>query len=246
VLIPDQNVFGWSRQILGGSFGTGNAVVESVATIPSPDESHDQTWAIVKRTINGATKRYVEFFEDIFEEATDITDAYFVDSGITYDSTAATSITGLDHLEGETVSILADGMVAPDQMVVNGAVTLATAASTVQVGLAYNADIETLNLEANTQQGTRQGKLSRIARLAVRLHNTVGGKCGRDADNLDVLPGRTSATPMGTPVQPFTGDVAVPFNGGYEAEATMYFRQDQPLPMTILAVMPEVGTGARS
>jgi hypothetical protein len=245
-LISDQNVFGWSRQILGGSFGSGNAVVESVCTIPSPNEDHDQTWVIVKRTINSATKRYVEFFEDEFTDDTDITDAYFVDCGITYDSTATSTITGLTHLEGETVKVLADGAMHPDRTVASGEITLASAASTVQVGLGYNSNLKTLNLNTDTRSGTMQGKKSRIVRVATRFHNTVGGKIGRGAANLDPYPNRPSDTVPAPAVQPEKPDVVTGFSGDYESAVRIYVQQDQPLPMTILGIMPEVALGQRA
>ena len=84
----EEQVIGWSRQILGGAFGTGSAVVESVASIPG-DLDEDQVWVAVKRTVNGATKRYVEFMRD-FEFGTDVTDAIFVDSSLTFTGVTST------------------------------------------------------------------------------------------------------------------------------------------------------------
>jgi hypothetical protein len=244
-LVPDQDVFGWSRQIVGGSFGTGTAVVESVATIPSPDETHDQTWLVVKRTVGGATKRYIEFFDEPFDQDAEIEDAYFVDCGITYSGAAATTITGLLHLEGETVAVLADGSAHPSRTVSGGAITLTEAATKVHVGYGFNSNLQTLNLEEGAG-GTRQGKVNRVVRAAVRLNRTVGGKIGRDADHLDPMPGRPSDALMGAPVEPISRDVAMAFSGNYDHEATIYMRQDQPLPMTILAIMPEMAPGQRA
>jgi hypothetical protein len=116
----------------------------------------------------------------------------------------------------------------------------------VQVGLGFTSNLSTLNLEANVPGGTLQGKKTRIVRATARLHNTVGGKIGRDADNLDPIPGRLSSGTMDDPVQPFSGDKHVPFSGEYSDDSSIYIRQDQPLPMTVLGVMPEVATGARS
>jgi hypothetical protein len=245
-LIADQNVFGWSRQIIGGSFGSGNAVVESVCTIPSPSQDHDQTWLIVKRTIGGVTKRYVEFFEEEFTEDTDITDAFQVDCGITYDSAPTDTITGLDHLEGQVVQVLADGAVHPTRTVSSGEITLSEAASTVQVGLAYISNLKTLTLNTDTSSGTMQGKKSRIVRAVTRFHNTVGGKIGRNALNLDPYPNRPSDAAVAAAVQPSSKDVVTGFSEGYFGTTKVYIRQDQPLPMTILGIMPEVALGQRS
>ena len=87
--------------------GTSHPVVESVAVIPGNNGSgqtqyssdRDEVWIIVKRTINGATKRYIEFFEADYENGDDQEDAYYLDSMLTYDGTTATALTGFDHLE---------------------------------------------------------------------------------------------------------------------------------------------------
>jgi hypothetical protein len=99
-----ESVMGWHRHIIGGVFGSGQAVVESVATIPT-DSNEDEFYMIVKRTINGATRRYVEYLT-LFDYGTDQNDAFYVDSGLTYSGSAATVISGLDHLEGQSVTIL--------------------------------------------------------------------------------------------------------------------------------------------
>ena len=209
--------------------------------------THHQAWLGVKRTINGATRRYIEFFEENFEEGDAIADAYFVDSGVTYSGAQTTISTGLDHLEGQTVTVLVDGSVQADKVVTGGSITLdPPATTTTHVGLSYNSDLETLNLEANTGQNTLQGKKQKIATITSRFQNTVGGKLGRDANNLDPLKGRRVSDNMNEPVQPFSGDQTTVFNGDYGSEATMYYRQDQPLPMTITGVMPELSTGGRA
>ena len=111
----EENVVGWHEHIIGGSFGSGNAVVESVAVIPG-DLNEDNVYLVVKRTINGATARYIETFSN-FDFGTDVQDAFFVDSGLTYSGSAATTISGLNHLEGQSVSILANGATHPNKTV---------------------------------------------------------------------------------------------------------------------------------
>lgn len=240
----DQDVVGWHRHILGGSFGSGDAVVESVAVIPTPSGDADEVWLIVKRTIDGATVRYVEYITPKFD-GTETTDAFFVDCGLTYDGAATTAITGLDHLEGETLSVLADGASHPDVVVASGAVTLSRQASVAHFGFSYDSNIKTLRIEAGAADGTAQGKTKRIHRVGVRLYKTLGLQFGPDADNLDVLPFRTSADAMGNPPALFTGDRSVNWNAGYDTEGVMYFRQSQPLPFTLLGVMPQLVTQDR-
>ena len=240
----DQDVIGWHRHIIGGDYNGNGAVVESVAVIPTPDGDADELWLSVKRDINGETRRYVEYVTPQFD-ADDTTMAHFLDSGLEYDGIPTTVLTGLDHLEGETVSILADGASHPDRVVSVGSITLAREASVVHVGLAYESNIKTLRIEAGAADGTAQGKTKRIHRVNVRLYKTLGLKFGPDENGLDILPFRTSADPMGNPPALFSGDRSVNWNDGYDTDGQMYFRQDQPLPFTLLGLMPQLVTQDR-
>ena len=104
-----EDVVGWARHILGGGVSTGDAVVESVAVIPGADgsgqtqssEDRDEVWIIVKRTIGGGAKRYIEVLERDYEDGDDEEDSYYADSIITYDGVETTSLTGLTHPTGE-------------------------------------------------------------------------------------------------------------------------------------------------
>lgn len=240
----DQDVIGWHRHILGGSYNGGDAVVESVACIPTPDGTADEAWIIVKREIDGTARRYVEYITPRFDADT-TTDAFFVDCGLTYSGVAATVISGLTHLEGETVSILADGSTHPDRTVSGGSITLNRSAIKVHVGLAYESDVGTLNIEAGAADGTAQGKTKRIHRVAMRLYKTLGLKFGPSSDKLDTMTFRTSADEMDSPPELFTGDKSINWNGYYETEGKMYFRQDQPLPFTLLGLFPQLVTQDR-
>lgn len=243
----EQDAIGWARHTLGGSFSTGNAVVESVASIPSPNGKYDEVWLVVKRTINGNTKRYIEYMTKFFNTVDgDVVDgAFFVDCGLTYSGAATTTISGLSHLEGQTVSILADGAAHPTRVVSSGSITLARSATKVHVGLAYNSDGQTLRIEAGAADGTAQGKTKRIHRVAFRFHETVGCKFGPDADNLVNLTFRMPADPMDESVPLFSGDKSEDFNGDFDTKGQIYFRQDQPLPFTLLGLYPQLVTQDR-
>jgi len=240
-----------------GTLGPASAaVVESVAVIPSPDgdasavgrvnRSHDQVWLLVKRTVNGAVKRYVEFVEDHFEDDEDPTDAFYLDAGITYNSTATTSISGLTHLAGETVNVLADGVALFDQVVSTaGVLTLANAASLVHIGYGYNADIGSLRLALPDPEGTSQAKLGRIDHLVLRLHASMGGQFGPDAAHLEDLDLTDPDQLLDEVPAPFTGDIEVAFDGPWETEASFFIRQNHPLPFTVLAVLPVLQKSGR-
>jgi hypothetical protein len=81
------------------------------------DDSEYQVWVIIKRTIDGATRRYVEILNNFDFDETDNTSFNFLDTQLAYSGSAVTTISGLDHLEGQTVSVLADGATHPDKTV---------------------------------------------------------------------------------------------------------------------------------
>jgi hypothetical protein len=171
-----------------------------------------------------------------------VADAFYVDSGITYSGSATTSITGLNHLEGETVQILADGSTHADKVVSSGSVTLDRSASKVHVGLSYNSLVETMRLEAGADDGIAQGKVKRIHGATVRFLDTVGAEVGPDTSNLDRIPFRDSSMSMDTAVPLFNGDKEISFPSGYDNDSQVVVRQNQPLPMTIVAIMRRSNT----
>ena len=237
----EENVIAWHEHILGGEFGSDTfGHVESVATIPG-DLNEDDTYLVVKRTINGGTKRYIEYFSS-FDFGDDVEDAFFVDSGLTYSGAAATSISGLDHLEGETVSILANGAVHPDKTVSSGSVTLDYSATKVHIGLNYSSTLQTMRIEAGGTEGTAQGKTKRIHEVVLRLFRTVGVKVGSSETELDRIPFRSSAAAMTKAIPLFTGDKEIEFRGGFDTDGFVVVQQDQPLPLTIIGIFPRLIT----
>ncbi len=244
----EQDVLAWGRHILGGYSNAGRTVdakVESVTAIPAPDGTYDEVWMIVNRYVNGGTERNVEYMTKFREEGDAQEDAFFVDSGLTYDGSAATTISGLEHLEGETVSILADGAVHPTRVVDDGEITLTHAASVVQVGLAYNSDGQMLRIEAGAADGTAQGKTQRSHRVVFRLHESGPVKVGEDFDNLTPLNVRTSSHATGAAVPLFTGDKGTTWEGDYSSNNYICWRFDQPLPGTVVGIMPQLHTQDR-
>jgi hypothetical protein len=219
----------------------GKAVCESVAVIPTDDTEY-QTWVIVKRTINGSTRRFVEYINNFDFTETDNTTFNFLDSALSYSGSAATTISGLDHLEGQTVSILADGATHPDKTVSSGSVTLDRSATNVKLGLAYKSILQTMRLNAGSQNGTSQAKTKRIYEITIRLYESVGVEVGESLDNMERIPFRTSSDPMDEGIPVFTGDKTVEFRGNYDTDGFIFVRQTQPLPLTILSLYPDLQT----
>ncbi len=228
--IKAQEVSGWAKHELGGT----DVVVESLATIPG--STYTELWLSVSRTINSSTVRYIEFLTgEFFNTAKE--DGIFMDCSATYDSTAATTISGLGFLEGESVTILADGAVHPNETVTSSAITLDSSSSVVQIGLGYTSSIRTLTIEGGSVIGTSQSALSRILEASVRFYETIGGKIGYNSSSTDIIPFRNASDLMDESPELFSGYKTVKFPHGFENGYQVFIKQDQPLPMSILSII---------
>jgi hypothetical protein len=154
------------------------------------------------------------------------------------------SVSGLSHLNGKTVTILADGSVQPAQVVSGGSVTLSPSAAIVHVGLPYTAAFQTLKPELPLRDGTTQGRKVRVVEVILRFLNSRGGYVGPDddEDNLRDIVQRTNE-PMGSPVELKTQDYPISIPPSWEEGGQMYYEQRDPLPVTILAVIKQLGIG---
>lgn len=222
-----QEVQGWHRHKTDGLF-------ESVATIYGSDE--DEVWVVVNRTIGGVTKRYIERFDPF--RWTDKADCFFVDSGLSYDGSPANVFSGLDHLEGKTVSILADGAVVPDQVVASGSVTLPDdlLASVVHIGLPFETIIQPMRLDLDPIVGNSQGQVKQVREVFFRLKDSLGLRYG-DGNREYTLSFRSTDAPMDESAPLFTGDKLAEFDGEFDFDTPVIVKQLQPLPLTLLALI---------
>lgn len=235
---PEQEVLGWSRHIIGGSFDGGDAVVESVATIPGTNgagqikdsTARDEIWVIVKRTIDGNTVRYVEVMEKVFSgDEDDQEDAYYFDSLVTYDSSATTTITGLSHLEGETVKVWGDGALQTDKTVVSGTITADRAASVFQVGLGYRHKWKSLQLAYGAQAGSATGKSKVPQKVGFNLLETAENSIefGTDEGSLKPLELRAIANATALPSPLYTGQTKMmPVSAQWGPDTRIYLEGD--------------------
>ena len=217
------------------------AAIESIAVIPTDDTEY-QVWVIVKRTVNGITRRYVEYLNVFDFDQTDNTTFNFLDSALSYSGVAVSTISGLDHLEGQVVGILADGATHPNKTVTSGAISLDRSAKNVKVGLNYTSLLQTMRLNGGSQDGTSQGKTKRIYDITVRMFETIGVEVGPNLSDMERIPFRSSADLMDEGIPTFTGDKEVEFRGNYETDGFIFVRQTQPLPFTILSLYPRLTT----
>ena len=214
-----EDVVAWAEHKLGGT----DVEVESVAVITNATQ--DQLWVSVKRTINGVSKRYIEYLDPELN----------VDSGISGTvSTSTTSVGGLSHLEGETVNIVINDAVFPNAVVSGGSIAISVPVGwtnvPIEVGLGYTSVLKTMRVESGSQAGKAQGSKKRWNEVRVRLLDTTGVTI-----NGDQVPFRTSSTPMSSGIGLFTGDKRVT-NLGWDRDGIIEIRQEQPLPLTVLGI----------
>lgn len=152
------------------------------------------------------------------------------------------SLSGLNHLEGETIQVLADGAVLPDVEVTAGSVTISNPSAVIHFGYNKSADLKMLRIEAGAADGTALGKTRRIHRVGLQMHRSLGLKIGFDFDALDTITFRNSSVPLNQPPELFTGILSQNVAANYDFDNQICIRQDQPLPSTILSIMPQMLT----
>lgn len=235
--LPEQDVCAFSRIVTDGQ-------VEGACAVFNQALCRDELWLAVRRTavVDGVetTRRFIEILEPGFpESAADTRGAFFVDAGVSYAGAPVSELTGLSHLAGRRVQILADGAVQPEQTVApDGSIRLERPAGEVHAGLGYVSALRPMRLEYAGNKGSAQTRTKRITEVGLRLYRTLGGKVGPDLSRLEPLLYRSSADPMDGPPALFTGDKSVRFPQGWSTEGVLTLVQDQPLPMTVLLLAP--------
>jgi hypothetical protein len=315
--IPEQQIGAWHQHETDGDFESCTAVAEG---------AEDRLYVIVKRTIGGVTKRYVERFAS--RQVGELKDCFFVDSGLTFNgtNTTATTVTvtggttwgpadvltitasspifqfpattdvgdaivltnangdtyrltilsttsttvatartdlllpvalrgvatavwafardtvgGLTHLEGKTVSILADGAVMPQVTVTGGVAVLQRPSVVVHVGLPYVSDLETLPMVIQ-MEAFGQGRAKNVNEAFLRVYRSSGIFVGPDADSLVEAKQRTTE-PYGSPPGLKTDEIGVKLTPTWRQAGRIYVRQSDPLPLTIVGLTLEVSIG---
>lgn len=151
------------------------------------------------------------------------------------------AVSGLSHLEGKTVAILADGSVEADQIVTDGAITLSTYFGRIHIGLPYTSRLETLNIDYPMQDGTSQGRLRTVGKITARVEETKGGKIGVNDNTVQSL--EYEQDEWGKPSDLYTGDKEIRTLSNSATEAHIVIEQAEPLPITLIALIAEVTIG---
>lgn len=242
--IREQEIWGWHRHDTGAA-----GKFEDVCVVPEPGE--DTTYVMVRRTINGFTKRYIEKLERR-EILNFNVDSFFVDAGLTYNGAPATSIGGLAHLEGQIVAVVGDGRVIfnGDPTAANAAAFTVTAgvvpallpaSSVIHAGLPIRyAEIETLDLDVEGAE--IRPKKKRVASLNVLIENSVRTwSAGPTAARL--VPVQLNPAEGGLAGVAFTGQEEISLSSDFNDYGRVLIRHTDPLPLTILGLLPNVQIG---
>ena len=227
--VPEQSVGAFSSLTTDGVF-------ESCTVVPEGEE--DVLYVVVRRTINGNTRRFIERMHE--RKYTTLEESVHLDCCGTYRGDAKNEISGLTWLEGATVSILADGSVEPNQVVRDGKIKLQEPASLVHIGLPYTADLQTLPIALALQDGSfGSGHMKNVQKVSVRLVNTSGLQTGPTFEKLTDYPARGTEL-AGTPPTPITGEVTTQVNPRWGDGGQICVRQNQPLPMKIVSITTQL------
>jgi hypothetical protein len=227
----EQQVTAFARHTTDGLF-------ESVAIMPGLT-AEDEIWFSVKRTINGATKRYVERIalgqRDALDTSTNAS-WWYLDCGKYQTSVNSKTVTGLSHLEGKSVAVWADGYDAGRYTVTSGTITLNQTATNVLVGLLYTSTLSPMRIVADLQTGNSMGRKQSINEVNVHLYNSIGGQVSADGVNFYPLDMRQMSDPL---------DVAPPTNNGWtraivnsniDDYADIVIKQSDPMPLSVVAI----------
>lgn len=223
-----------------------NMAVEHMCCVPSVSSGSDQVYLIVRRTINGQTRRFVEQLADYFipvdPDRPTAEGAWFVDCGLRITGSGLTRVTQLGHLEGETVAVFADGAMQSRKVVQNGTIQLDRPSDDVTVGLPIRGYIRDLPRNFATQAGGTADLQKTVREAAVQVLNTGGGRVrvyNPEEDNAELWePAIETGTNWGAWPDLFSGKKRLNVEGDLLPEAQLEFDCDDALPATVLALSP--------
>lgn len=245
----EQNVMAWHRHTIGGK----KVECESVECVFNDTIQQDQIWFVCRRELNGELVRTIEVIDKDFRMETPLEEMYFVDCGLKYNAykldkddpyygQAVQYLAGLTWLANEKVKITVDGAMHPDKVIdADGNLDLDYPGKFITIGLYSPAKYQSLYLDPEAG-GTNfaQGHMQNIPKADIRFYRTMGGKIGPSFEKMEAIQYRTPQDKMNTAIPLFTGEKSLNFPANWEHYAQVCIEQDEPLPMIILAVIPEI------
>ena len=238
----EQEVKGFARIVAAAG-----AKILSAVALPADDGELDELWALIERDGAKSIERLARWWDE--DDNMAISDAFFVDSGVTFTGPISAITSGLEHLNGRKVAVVADGAVLPDQTVSAGGLPLPLGftASKVHVSLRYTARLRSLRPEVRDASGqTSQGKRKRLVSLILRLLDAAGVRVNADGTHNDNVIDRPGSARMDAPVPLFSGDTeAKTVSGNWERAGQFDLISDDPLPLTLIAALPRYEVSGR-
>ena len=235
---PQQDTKGWCRTI-----DIEGATILSMVTVPSPDGTRDDTWLLVDRDGEKSHEQLADWWDEDAGMTAD--DGCHLDSALSYDGAPATVFSGLDHLAGLEVGILADGAELPVMTVaVDGTITLPKARSRVTIGRLYTARCTTLRPDVPRPDGTTSARIKRVVKMVASLIDSFGVRAGDRGGKLDRLVNRDPATPMGSGPALFSDWTdAKAVGGGNNRHGQVTLEDRSPFPWILPAIVQQLNIG---
>ena len=234
---PDQSVIAWARHT------SGSGLFESVAVIYGADGDADQVWFVVNRGGTRSIERFDPSHFSKLEQGT-FDKLVYVDCAKMVEGSGLTSLTGLNHLNGQSVAILAGGGVEPSQTVTSNQVTGIPAANVIIAGLPFTSRLQPSKIEVAMPDGTSQGRRHISKRATINLWKTFGAQYADDPNagdsNWFEILNRSTETNSGSPEQLFTGLVDINNLDAHRTSVDLTIRQTLPLPCNVLAIIPKI------
>lgn len=235
--MPDQEVMAWHRHTLAG------AVIEEIAAVQSTDTKRTELWLQTARTINGQTRRYIEILQPYFAATTpaapDMTGAWFVDCGLPYTGAATRTLSGLTHLEGQSVRVQTPRGDIGAFTVTGGAITLPQEVTEAVVGLPIAWATESLPLDLQTQAGSTKGKTKRASRAVLHVHEAAGGFVSANGGTEEPVNLPASLT-GGADLPLYSGVVDIPIDQITDRVITLTIGDYRALPFTLLSMAADL------
>jgi hypothetical protein len=226
----EQEVYGWHLH----DFGDNQTKVISMAAVPDPVTRQDVLYLMVCRMVNGVQTYFVESMLPRYFQGQ--TDPIFLDNSLSYSGSPVSTLSGLSHLEGATVDVVADGAYVGSQVVTGGTITLENPSFSVHVGLGYLSTAVLLPPVVTSRAGSGVMHTQHVSRAAVQVYESMEFYHGEDEAKLRKESFRTTSTPnnLGSPV--FSGVRDIFNDGGWSRQPSIVIQQKIPYPLTVLSV----------